>query len=145
MSCRCSFCPTEFHFGLQQFKGQGVLLFITKWQDLGTGLSPLEADLPPIVGRHKSIRIARSGEPLDYESPRRRFEGLAPGEGLPAVSALEEEERRELFGKNNSRKARFMRRHDSCCWFIHGSAQWYPHKYAPRSKLRESVMGSERA
>lgn len=30
MSCRCSFCPTEFHFGLQQFKGQGVVLFITK-------------------------------------------------------------------------------------------------------------------
>ncbi|PMD13454.1 hypothetical protein NA56DRAFT_694806 [Hyaloscypha hepaticicola] len=144
MCCRCSFCPTEFHFSLQQFKGQGVVLFITKWQNLGTGLSPDEADLPPIVSRHESIRIARSGVPLDYESPRRRYEGLDPGEGLRAASALEEEERREIFGKNDSRRARFMRRHDSGCWFIHGSAQWYPHKYAPRSKLRESVMSSER-
>lgn len=121
------------------------MLFITKWQDLGTGLFPLEADLPPIVGCHKSIRIARTGEPLDYESPRRRYEGLDPGVGLRAASALEEEERRELFGNNDSRRARFMRRHDSWCWFIHRSAQWYPHKYAPRSKLRESVMSIERA
>jgi hypothetical protein len=145
MSCWCSFCPTEFHFGLQQFKRQGAVLFTTKWQDLGTGLSPLEADLAPVIGCHRSIRIAWSGEPLDYESPRCRYEGLAPGEGLRAVSALEEEERRELFGKNDSRRARFMRTNDSWCWFIHGSGQWYPHKYAPRSKLRECVMSIERA
>lgn len=120
------------------------MLFMTKWQDLGTGLSPDGADLPPIVGRHESIRIARSREPLDYESPRRRYEGLDPGEDLRAALALEEEERRELFGKNDSRRARFMRSHDSGCCFIHGSAQWYPHKYALRSKLRESMMSSER-
>jgi hypothetical protein len=137
MSCRCPLCPTEFHFGLQQFKGQGVVLFSTKWQDLGTGLSPLKADLPPIVGRHKSIPVARSGEPPDYESPRHRFEGLAPGEGFRAVSALEEEEREELFRKNNSRRAKFMRINDSWCWSIHGFGQPYPHIYAPRSKLRD--------
>ncbi len=118
-------------------------MFITKWQDLGMGLSPLEADLPPVFGRHKSIRIARSGEPLEYESPRRRFEGLAPAEGIRDVSALEEEESRELFRKNDSRRARFMRTNDSWCWFIHGSGQWYPHTCAPRSKLRESVMSIE--
>jgi hypothetical protein len=143
MSCRCPFCPTEFHFGLQQFKGQGVVLFSTKWQDLGTGLSPLEADLPPIVSRHKSIPVARSGEPLDYESSRHRFEGSAPGEGFRGVSALEEEEREELFRKNNSRRAKFMRINDAWCWSIHGFGQYYPHGCAPRSKLRESVMSSE--
>jgi len=44
MSCQCTLCPTEFHFSLEQFEGQVVVLFITKWQDLGTGLSPLESD-----------------------------------------------------------------------------------------------------
>jgi len=137
MSCRCPFCPTEFHFGLQQFKGQGVVLFSTKWQDLGTGLSPLEADLPPIVGRHKSIPVARSGEPLDYESPRHRFEGLVQGEGFRTVSALESEEMEELFRKNNSRRAKFIRIKNSWGWHIHGYAQPYPHNYAPRGKLRD--------
>ena len=103
----------------------------------GRELSPREADLPPIVGRHKSIPVARSGEPLDYESPRHRFEGSALGEGFRAVSALEEEEMEELLRENDSRRAKFMRIKNSWGWHMHGYAQPYPQKYAPRSKLRD--------
>lgn len=135
ISRHCNFCPTEFHFSLEQFEGQGILLFVIKWQDLGTGLSPLDSDLPPVVGRYRSIHIARRGERLDYESPRDRFEGLAPGEGLQAVSILDYEERKDLFRKSDSRLAQFMRNSDSACWCIHGSCQPYPHMYAPGSGL----------
>jgi hypothetical protein len=109
MRWQCNFCPTEVYFSLEQFEGQGVVLFITKWQDLGTGLSPLDSDLPPVVGRRRNICMAEreGGEILAYESPRDRFEGLASDEGLQ-VSALNDEERKDLFRKSDSRLARFM-------------------------------------
>jgi hypothetical protein len=116
MSCQCNFGPTEFHFSLEQFEGQGVVLFITKWQDVGTGLSPLGA-VPAVVGRRRNNRIAeiKGGYRLAYESPRDKFEGLAPREDLQAVSALSYEERKDLFRKSDSKRARFMRMTDSVC------------------------------
>jgi hypothetical protein len=121
MSRRCHFCPTEFHFSLERFEGQGAVFFITKWQDLGTGLSPLDSDLPSVVGRRRRICKNPRGERLPYESPRDRFEGLAPGEDLQALPALNYEERRDLFRKSDSRLAQFRRIWDSVCWPIHGS------------------------
>jgi hypothetical protein len=137
VSWQCNFCPTEFHFSLKQFEGQGVVLFITKWQDLGTGLSPLDSDLPPVVGRRRNIRMAEreGGDILAYESLRDRFEGLVFDEDLQA-SALNDEERKDLFRKSDSRLARFMRMGDSVCWSIWGWGQPYPYKsyiYSPGS------------
>ena len=128
MSCQCAFCPTEFHFGLEQFEGQGIVLFITKWQDLGDGLSPLDSDFPPVVGRRQDIRITRRGERLAYESPRDRFEGLVPGEDLQAVSALNYRERKELFRKSDSKLAQLRKIRDSAFWFIWGSGQFHPYR-----------------
>ncbi|KAH8587416.1 hypothetical protein B0O99DRAFT_733537 [Bisporella sp. PMI_857] len=127
MSCQCRICPTEFHLSLKRFEGEGVVLFITKWQDLGTGLSPLESDLPPVIGPRRIIRI---GKMLDYESPRVRFEELAPGVDLEAISALKYEERRDLFGMSNSRLTQFKRTNDSICWQFR-CFQRYPHYNAP--------------
>jgi len=132
MSCQCDYCPTEFHFSLERFAGQGDALLITKWQDLGTGLSPLESDLPPVVGRRRPLLIARLAERLSYESPRDRFEGLAPGEDLQAVPALNHEERNDLLRESGSRRAQFMRKIDSACW-IFGCGQTYPYMYGPGS------------
>jgi hypothetical protein len=89
---------------LEQFEGQEAVLFITKWQDLGTGLSPL-GSVPPVVGSRRNNRIAgiQGGYRLAYESLRDRFEGLALGEGLQAVSALGYEERKDLFRKSDSK------------------------------------------
>ena len=120
-SHQCHFCPTEFRFSLERFEGQGVVLFITKWQDLGTGLSPLDSDLPSVVGRRRNICINPRGKRLAYESPRDRFEGLAPGEYLQSVLTLNYEERRDLFRKNDSRLARFRRIWVSVCWPIRGA------------------------
>ena len=44
MSCQGRLCPTEFQFSLQRFEGQWVVFFSTKWQDLGTELSPLHSE-----------------------------------------------------------------------------------------------------
>jgi hypothetical protein len=123
MSCQCHFCPTEFYFSLERFEGQGVVLFITKWQDLGNGLSPLDSDLPPVVGRRRNICLTPRGKRLAYESPRDRFEGLAPGEDLQAVRALNYEERMDLFRKSDTRLAQLRRIWDSACWSMWGSCQ----------------------
>jgi hypothetical protein len=122
---QCHFCPTEFYFRLERFEGQGVVLFITKWQDLGTGLSPLDSDLPSVVGRRRKICRYPRGKRAAYESPRERFEGLAPGEDLQAVPALNYEERRDLFRKSDSRRAQFRRIWDSVCWSM-GGWVWAP-------------------
>lgn len=119
-TCQCHFCPTEFYFSLERFEGKGVVLFITKWQDLGTGLSPLDSGLPSVVGRRRKICHFLSGKRVAYESPREGFEGLAPGENLQAVPALDYEERRDLFRKSDSRLAQFRRIWDSVCWSTGG-------------------------
>jgi hypothetical protein len=57
INCQCKLCPTEFQLSLERFEEGGLVLFITKWQELGTGLSPLESDLPLVFGPRRIIRI----------------------------------------------------------------------------------------
>jgi len=75
LDSQCKFCPTEFQCSLEQFDNQQVMLFITRWQDIGTGLSPTE--LSPLVGSRGfigHIRGPRKRKKLTYESPRAQFD-----------------------------------------------------------------------
>ncbi|KAL2067686.1 hypothetical protein VTL71DRAFT_15782 [Oculimacula yallundae] len=117
LSYRCKFCPTEFDVGLQRFDGQGVVLFIVKWQDIGTGLSPLGDDLPPIIGHYPLIRTPQKPVKLDYKSPRARFEGFAQTEGQtksPAGLATQGVE--SLFTLQRSWQAKLRRHQTKVFW-----------------------------
>jgi hypothetical protein len=72
MSCQCHFCATEFQIGVQRFEGQGVLVLVTEWQDLGTGVSGRPEDLPTVVGPRRMLRHMRGDEKPLYDSPRAR-------------------------------------------------------------------------
>ncbi len=62
----------------------GLILLITKWQDVSPGLSPLDSDLPRIVGRRNPyVRdFSRSRKGVAYDSLRDRFEGFDSAEEL---------------------------------------------------------------
>lgn len=102
---QCKFCPTEFDFRLQRFEGQGAVLIITKWQDFGPGLSPLDSDLPPVIGSRRVRRDIEEGrgKEITYESLRTKFKGTAPSGKPSSIPDLGFEERKELFKKFNSR------------------------------------------
>ncbi|KUJ06978.1 uncharacterized protein LY89DRAFT_743308 [Mollisia scopiformis] len=111
MSCQCRFCPTEFEINLQRFEGQSAVIVVNKWQDLGSGLSPLPTELPPVVGPSKVIRRARRAETQNlHPSPR------AGSEDSQAVSTLEHKEVKEVFRKSNSMLARINKAQDSFWW-----------------------------
>jgi hypothetical protein len=116
MSCQCRFCPTEFEFNLQRFEGQGAVLFITKWQDLGNGLSPLHSELSSVVGPRRMIRMAEKGDQPSCPSPRATSENHAPGGDFQAVSTIGYKERKDLFVKISTMLAGLNRINDSFCW-----------------------------
>ena len=130
LSCRCEFCPTEFQCSLERFDDQEVVLYITRWQDLGTGLSPTE--ISPLVGALAFNDYARNlprHKILVYESPRARFEGpegFSDG-NLESISAFGDEKRRKLFAMSNSRRVKLMRAKDEISWKMSGCYQPAPH------------------
>ncbi|KAH7317306.1 hypothetical protein BKA65DRAFT_570863 [Rhexocercosporidium sp. MPI-PUGE-AT-0058] len=137
MSYQCDFCLTEFDVSLQRFEGQGIVLFVVKWQDIGTGLSPLDDDLPPVVAYYDVTRTARKGPKPDYTSPRTRFEGTSSGdEALWALSAaLACEQRRELFVLHSSWRAKLCRSKDRLFWPLSRSSQLFPHRHPTGSGI----------
>ncbi|PVH75491.1 hypothetical protein DL98DRAFT_658069 [Cadophora sp. DSE1049] len=135
-SSRCVLCPTEFDVSLERFEGQGegggILLFIDKWQDLGDGLSPLEADYSRAVGqrdKYRAIRGPKVMKKLSYESPRARFNEARASSDEVALAALTYEDRWELFDVDSSRWVKFLRTKEKNLWPLFGCGQPYPHNY----------------
>ncbi|KAL3421776.1 hypothetical protein PVAG01_05932 [Phlyctema vagabunda] len=126
ISFQCYYCSTEFHFSLQQFDGEGVLLFVTKWQDLGTGISPLESDLPPVVGRRRDTCTDPDEGRIAYISPKDRFEAHAPDDEFQSPSFLTSEKRDLLFKKGGSMLTQFKKNMLSARWSMIGFGQYHP-------------------
>ncbi|KAL2062899.1 hypothetical protein VTL71DRAFT_5971 [Oculimacula yallundae] len=130
--CRCIECPTEFEVFLQYFEGQGVILFIIKWQDIGTGLEPLDNALRPVIGsrppafnfKYEKRKIKR----VDYESPKDRFEGVTSDQNLLAAPAtLIANERDELFRVYTSHGAQLSRLKKRFFWPVGEGTHMFPH------------------
>ncbi|KAK0118966.1 hypothetical protein ONS95_007833 [Cadophora gregata] len=139
MDYRCDFCPTEFNVSLERLKGQGVVLRILKWQDIGTGLSPVDEDIPSLTSRGLHPCFSRKYEKVSYESPRTRFEGAEPG-GDPA--ALSQKEREELFALYSTWRAKLLRCRDKVRWPLLGYGRPFPQHYGPYYE-RQMRMGRE--
>ncbi|KAH8600650.1 hypothetical protein B0O99DRAFT_681527 [Bisporella sp. PMI_857] len=128
-SVECNICFTKFQAGLQRFKGDGTMLFITKWQDLGTGLSPMESDIPRIVGPPLYIPFGGMGqrlisEPLQFE-----------GQDLDPSSALTLKEREDQFRKSESKYAQKKRANDTLYWRWWGRQNLFPHEFAKKDAM----------
>jgi len=145
-SWRCNYCPTEYRFSIAKFEGKRVVLIITKWLDLGTGLSPLDSDLPLVVGPPRDIGYDPMGEILAYESPRARFEGAAPNKECQAVSTtIGYQERIKLFAKYDSLRAQSKRVGESFRWSLRSFFQGdkdFPHlnSYAIRQDVKNDQL-----
>lgn len=50
---QCKYCLTEFRIDFKSFGGHGNAMFVTRWQDLGDGRSPLDHKWQSHVGGHK--------------------------------------------------------------------------------------------
>ncbi|KAH6713728.1 hypothetical protein BKA61DRAFT_606379 [Leptodontidium sp. MPI-SDFR-AT-0119] len=120
INCRCDACPTEFDIFLERFEGQGIVLFIVEWQDIGTGLAPLDKELQPVIGaRPSGIHDSEVFGIIEYESPRARFEGVPSGESMEAAPAtLTSNEREKLFKVHSSWQAKLFRCKDRIIWPI---------------------------
>ena len=135
-SSRCNSCPTEFEVSLEGFgnqgdgKGQGILLFIDKWQDIEDGLSPLEEDHPRVIGQRypgRAFSVSKTFKKMIYESPRARYIAARTGSDQVAHPALTYEDRLELFDVDKSRWVQFLREKEKKLWPVSGWRRWYPY------------------
>ena len=82
LSSECAICFTKFYVGLRRFIGEGTMLFIMKVQHLGTGLSPMESDMPRVVGPKDFVPFQGMGQRLLLEPLQLRDEDLDPSFNL---------------------------------------------------------------
>jgi len=91
---QCVRCPTEFQIGSKDFGSSGVALVVTRWSDLGEGLTPLdptwESHLPMTTTYSSNSVLANDG-PI-----KNAYEGGTPDE----VALLEPGNKGRLFQFN---------------------------------------------
>ena len=126
LSAECKICLTKFQVGLQRFEGEGTMLFITKWQDLGTGISPMESDIPCIVGPSLYVPRGGMGQRLILESLQFEDQDFDP------LSTLTLKGREDQFRKSESRGVQAKRAKETFYWRWWGRQNLFPHEFAKK-------------
>ncbi|KAI4127532.1 MAG: hypothetical protein LQ347_004563 [Umbilicaria vellea] len=105
---KCRFCNTDFQVEIKDFGDEGLALVVTKWLDLGSGLTPMDTRWRVHLGRDRDAEIGALGEAgivrLRFESER----GLTQ-DALSCQNA------------SYLRQKRFMNamdRWNDCTWFL---------------------------
>ncbi len=129
LTAACKICLTKFQVGLRRFEGEGTMLFITKWQDLGTGLSPLEADIPCVVGPPQCVPYRGMGQRLISDSLQ--FEG----QDLDPSPALTSKEREAQVRESESKDVQAKRAKETFYWKWWGRQNFLPHEYAEKDTM----------
>lgn len=68
---KCRFCNTDFQVEIKDFGDEGLALVVTKWLDLGPGLTPMDTRWRVHLARDSEAEIGALGEAGDV---RLRFE-----------------------------------------------------------------------
>lgn len=68
---KCQDCNTDFQIEIKDFADQGLALVVTKWLDLGSGLTPMDARWTVHIGSGKAAELGTLGTAGDV---RLRFE-----------------------------------------------------------------------
>ncbi|KAI9874312.1 MAG: hypothetical protein M1830_009893 [Pleopsidium flavum] len=68
---KCRFCNTDFQVEIKDCGDEGLALVVTKWLDLGSGLTPMDTRWRVHLARDKAAEIGALGEAGDV---RLRFE-----------------------------------------------------------------------
>jgi hypothetical protein len=118
----CEICRTKFQVSLQRFEGKGIMLFLTKWLDLGNGLSPLESDISKVVG--PSIYVPPLGWGQVSVPWQLRFEDYV----LNPWSQLTSEELEEQFRVSESETVQKLRARDTLYWRFWGHRYPFLHE-----------------
>lgn len=80
---KCRYCNVDFQLEIKDFGGEGLALVVTKWLDLGSGLTPMDTRWRVHIGRDRDAEIGALGEAGDV---RMRFE-REPGLSLDSLSS----------------------------------------------------------
>jgi hypothetical protein len=68
---KCKYCFTEFRIDFKELRGHGNALYVTKWQDLGHGLSPLDPKWQSLISEDRLCKQVK----FDLGSICSTFEG----------------------------------------------------------------------
>lgn len=118
----CDICSTKFQVSLQPYKGKGIMLFITKWLDLGNGLSPLESDISKVVGPNIYVNpLGRGQTSVPWVL---KFENYL----LKPWSQLSSEEMEEQFRVSGSVAVQRLRVRDTIYWRVWGHSFPFMHE-----------------
>jgi hypothetical protein len=79
---KCRYCNTDFQVEIKDFGDEGLALVITKWLDLGSGLTPMDTRWRVHLARDKAAELGALGEAGDV---RLRFES-EPGLSQDSLS-----------------------------------------------------------
>lgn len=105
---KCRFCNTDFQIEIKDFGDEGLALVVTKWLDLGSGLTPMDTRWRVHLARDSDAEIGALGEVGDV---RLRFESER---GL-SQDALSCQNASYLSAK---RFMSAMDRWNDCTWFL---------------------------